>query len=109
VDNESECRERSANLTVLVLGGLVLAACAQPRQPSLSAPTAATLMLDWVPNTNHTGIFVAQAEDISSKPGCRSDYPAGRGLPDRRWLERGRLRDQPGAGDAGAGGLVPIV
>lgn len=28
----------------------------------IEAPTQVTLMLDWVPNTNHTGIFVAQSE-----------------------------------------------
>lgn len=26
------------------------------------APTSITMMLDWVPNTNHTGLFVAQAK-----------------------------------------------
>ncbi len=36
--------------------GLMLIACAgQPTET-----TAVTLMLDWVPNTNHTGLFVAQ-------------------------------------------------
>ena len=26
-----------------------------------SGPASVTLMLDWVPNTNHTGLYVAQA------------------------------------------------
>ncbi len=36
-----------------------LAACGSSRPATL---TKVTLMLDWVPNTNHTGIFVAQEE-----------------------------------------------
>jgi len=48
------------NLTspIIVLA-LVLAGCAgQSETPTLQD---VTLMLDWVPNTNHTGIYVAQA------------------------------------------------
>jgi ABC-type nitrate/sulfonate/bicarbonate transport system substrate-binding protein len=40
-----------------------LAACANDGSPSAGGPVepvAVTLMLDWVPNTNHTGIYVAQ-------------------------------------------------
>jgi ABC-type nitrate/sulfonate/bicarbonate transport system substrate-binding protein len=32
-------------------------------------PASVTLMLDWVPNTNHTGIFVAQAEGYFTDAG----------------------------------------
>lgn len=32
------------------------------QEPSIEELTEITLMLDWVPNTNHTGIFVAQAK-----------------------------------------------
>ena len=56
---------------VLVLGGLVLAACAAPPAEPSPGPTAATLMLDWVPNTNHTGIFVAQAEGYFEQAGLQ--------------------------------------
>ena len=41
-------------LLVLTLGNI---ACGTPANKGL---TPVTLMLDWVPNTNHTGIFVAQ-------------------------------------------------
>lgn len=48
------------NLTSLIIVlVLILAGCAgQSETPTL---LDVTLMLDWVPNTNHTGIFVAQA------------------------------------------------
>jgi ABC-type nitrate/sulfonate/bicarbonate transport system substrate-binding protein len=36
------------------------AACASAPPASTQAPTEVTLMLDWVPNVNHTGLFVAQ-------------------------------------------------
>lgn len=47
---------------------IMLSACqsaaggqAQPEaQTEATEPTAVTVMLDWVPNTNHTGLFVAQ-------------------------------------------------
>ena len=48
------------NLTSLIIVlALVLASCAG--QSETSTLQDVTLMLDWVPNTNHTGIFVAQA------------------------------------------------
>jgi ABC-type nitrate/sulfonate/bicarbonate transport system substrate-binding protein len=48
------------NLTSLIIVlALALAGCAgQSETPTLQD---VTLMLDWVPNTNHTGIYVAQA------------------------------------------------
>ena len=53
-------RNMRFTLLILVLA-LTLAGCAGQRETSLP-PTleAVTLMLDWVPNTNHTGIYVAQ-------------------------------------------------
>jgi len=42
---------------------LILAACAcqdAAEEGNLAAPTSIKMMLDWVPNTNHTGLFVAQ-------------------------------------------------
>ncbi len=44
------------NILVFTLIGLILSACGG------ESPEMVTLMLDWVPNTNHTGIYVAQAE-----------------------------------------------
>ncbi|KPK88986.1 MAG: hypothetical protein AMJ88_18220 [Anaerolineae bacterium SM23_ 63] len=43
----SACQEPSGQMT--------------PKETEPIEPTSVTLMLDWVPNTNHTGIFVAQA------------------------------------------------
>ena len=51
-------RIKSLTLPILVLT-FILAGCAVQREtPTLQD---VTLMLDWVPNTNHTGIYVAQA------------------------------------------------
>jgi ABC-type nitrate/sulfonate/bicarbonate transport system substrate-binding protein len=45
----------------LMLLTLLLPSCKPTEQPtSAQAPVEITLILDWVPNTNHTGIFVAQ-------------------------------------------------
>jgi len=41
----------------VILAGLVAAGCAASTTPA--GPIPVTMMLDWVPNTNHTGIFVA--------------------------------------------------
>jgi ABC-type nitrate/sulfonate/bicarbonate transport system substrate-binding protein len=46
-------------LILLVLMPLAMTACGSPSANKL---TPVKLMLDWVPNTNHTGIFVAQAK-----------------------------------------------
>ncbi len=44
-------------LTILITL-LIFTSCSSPEEEEL---TQVTLMLDWVPNTNHTGIFVAEA------------------------------------------------
>ena len=48
---------RKAVIAITLLILIALAACAQPTPAAL---TDVTLMLDWVPNTNHSGFFVAQ-------------------------------------------------
>jgi len=47
-------------LSILIFA-LLISACQEP--------TSVTLMLDWVPNTNHTGIFVAQAKGFFDDAG----------------------------------------
>ncbi len=56
------------NLTSLIIVlALALAGCAgQSEIPTLQD---VTLMLDWVPNTNHTGIYVAQANGYFKEAG----------------------------------------
>lgn len=59
-------------LTVWFIYSLTSAACTA--QPSTTAPetdtlTPVTLMLDWVPNTNHTGIFIAAAQGLFEEAG----------------------------------------
>ncbi len=55
----------------LSLAGLT--ACAPTTAPAspadTPAPTKVTLMLDWVPNTNHTGFFVAQTQGYFAAAG----------------------------------------
>jgi ABC-type nitrate/sulfonate/bicarbonate transport system substrate-binding protein len=48
-----------------------MAACSAA--PTPVALTPVTLMLDWVPNTNHTGLFVAQQEGYFADEGLQVD------------------------------------
>jgi len=50
---------------------MALAGCT-PAAPA-TVPTPVTLMLDWVPNTNHTGLFVAQHEGYFADEGLQVD------------------------------------
>ncbi len=50
--------KRLSLIIVLLVMALVTTACGSPADEEL---TPVTFMLDWVPNTNHTGIFVAEA------------------------------------------------
>lgn len=46
---------------IIILILLMVGACKQlPPNPVIEQPGEITLMLDWVPNTNHSGIFVAE-------------------------------------------------
>ena len=55
--------------SALIAWAIVLAACST--QPEKLTPV--TLMLDWVPNTNHTGFFVAQSEGYFEEAGLAVD------------------------------------
>ena len=59
---------RSAMLLIIVL---LLAGCSATATPAAQTPV--TLMLDWVPNTNHTGLFVAQQEGYFAEEGLQVD------------------------------------
>jgi ABC-type nitrate/sulfonate/bicarbonate transport system substrate-binding protein len=48
----------------------VTAGCQSPSaQPQTNEPVKVTLMLDWTPNTNHTGLFVAQENGYFKEQG----------------------------------------
>lgn len=47
--------------------GLLMAAC------NSGGPKQVTLMLDWVPNTNHTGLYVAEAQGYFEQEGLQVD------------------------------------
>ncbi len=53
---------------VLLTAAMGLTACGRSAPSSL---TPVTLMLDWVPNTNHTGIFVAQSRGYFAEAGLQ--------------------------------------
>jgi ABC-type nitrate/sulfonate/bicarbonate transport system substrate-binding protein len=53
--------KKLGKLLIIVTFSLLISACQEP--------TSITLMLDWVPNTNHTGIFVAQAKGFFGDAG----------------------------------------
>ncbi len=55
-------------VTILVLAGaaILLAACGSVAP---AKPTAVTVMLDWVPNTNHSGLYVAQEKGYFKEAG----------------------------------------
>jgi ABC-type nitrate/sulfonate/bicarbonate transport system substrate-binding protein len=52
-----------ARLYRLALAGLLVATLAGCAARPAEAPTKVTMVLDWAPNTNHSGLFVAQAKD----------------------------------------------
>lgn len=57
---------------ILFAAALLLAACGGQPADEAAAPdelTQVTLMLDWVPNTNHTGFYVAQANGYFNQAG----------------------------------------
>ena len=66
-------RSRRWGAAALLLAAALLAACAEQQDGPAAEPgaelTDVTLMLDWVPNTNHTGLFVAQAEGYYEEAG----------------------------------------
>jgi len=58
--------KRSSLVLIVILLIVMFAACT-PAAPSKTA--LVTLMLDWVPNTNHTGFFVAQEKGYFQQAG----------------------------------------
>ncbi len=56
--------KRIAILTTTCLALILAASACQvaAEESDQAAPTSIKMMLDWVPNTNHTGLFVAEAE-----------------------------------------------
>ena len=62
--------KRLLSIVVLLLFGLLAGACGTPVDEEL---TPVTFMLDWVPNTNHTGIFVSDAKGYFEEAGLAVD------------------------------------
>lgn len=72
-----------ANLYRLAVFGLALALLAGCAGRPAAGPTKVTLMLDWTPNTNHTGLFVAQAKGWYKEQGLEVEIvqPGQGGTP----------------------------
>jgi len=69
-------RQKVMTVLVLVLAlGLPVSGCAKGGQtgPGGDNPTKVTVVLDWVPNTNHTGMYVAQAKGFYAAEGLAVD------------------------------------
>ena len=58
--------KRLSLIIVLLIMAPITSACGSPADEEL---TPVTFMLDWVPNTNHTGIFVAEANGYFEESG----------------------------------------
>ncbi len=58
--------KRLSLIIIPLLIVLTVGACERPVDKEL---TQVTFMLDWVPNTNHTGVFVAEANDYFEEAG----------------------------------------
>ena len=58
--------KRLSLIIVLLITALITTACGSPADEEL---IPVTFMLDWVPNTNHTGIFVAEANGYFEESG----------------------------------------
>ena len=56
--------QKITTLTIIALIGLLVAACGGQQEVK-----DVTLMLDWTPNTNHTGLYVAQSEGYFEEAG----------------------------------------
>jgi ABC-type nitrate/sulfonate/bicarbonate transport system substrate-binding protein len=60
-------------LTIFIIPILLLSGCgasSPSSKPAVTKPlTTVTLMLDWTPNTNHTGLFVAQEKGYFTEQG----------------------------------------
>lgn len=72
-----------ARLYRLVLLGLIVALLAGCAGRPAAGPAKVTLMLDWTPNTNHTGFFVAQAKGWYKEQGLEVEIvqPGQGGTP----------------------------
>ena len=71
---DTNLTRRSFIATQAAVAGLALSACGGSNQPSSDANgptdhTKITFCLDWTPNTNHTGIYVAQQQGFFADEG----------------------------------------
>ena len=65
---------------LLVAVGLIVAACGEDEPDE---PTSVTFMLDWTPNTNHAGVYIAKAKGWYEEAGLDVEIvePGAGGVP----------------------------
>ncbi len=67
-------KKKISMLLLSAAAALCLTACgAASKEPGSGELTKLTFVLDWTPNTNHTGVYVAQAEGYFKEAGVEVD------------------------------------
>ena len=61
--------KKLVSLVLMMLLLLPLAGCATKEESKKTAPEKVTVLLDWFPNTNHTGLYVAIEKDYYKQAG----------------------------------------
>ena len=63
-------RKLSAVIALLLIIILILAACSEPKEEGLEGKSEKVrIVLDWTPNTNHTGLYVAEEKGFFRERG----------------------------------------
>ena len=61
--------QRTMGVAIVLALATVAAACGSSSTPSAAKPDKVTVVLDWTPNTNHSGIYLARAKGWYRKAG----------------------------------------
>lgn len=83
---------KRANLLIIAIFALMLAACSGNNNKTTNeeALTPVSFVLDWTPNTNHTGIYVAQAEGYFEDEGLDVDILLPGEVPSTQLISTGK-------------------
>ena len=74
IEKEGDMKKLSILLSFILLSlTLILPSCGEQADKSTRELIPVKFLLDWVPNTNHTGIFVAEAKGFFKEAGLEVD------------------------------------